>query len=181
MEKKIRYSRRLILAAAIIASLGVGAIGVGTTLAAQPQIENHMNGLVEAIAEEFNLKVADVQAVFDEQRQQMETDREAKETERLAQDVTDGKITQEQADAIVAKREEKKSFRETLASLDEATRQETMKTKMDEFKQWVKDNNLPKNYFPFGQRGINHRGQGFKQGPGPEGFLPIEDEQEVED
>lgn len=112
--KQMKYSRRLLAAAAIVAGLGVGAVGVGTTLAAQADHGVGMGGLVEAIAEKFDLKVADVQAVFDEQRQEMEASLADHEAEALSQAVADGKVTQAQADAMTAKRQESKGSEDGL-------------------------------------------------------------------
>lgn len=173
--KKIKYSRRLIAAAAIIASLGIGAIGIGTTFAAQAEPEDGMASLVEAIAEKFDLSVSDVQAVFDEQREQKQAEREAKEAERLAQEVTDGKITQDQADAITAKREEMRDFMESLSTLDNEARREAMKTQREELKQWADDNDIPMFYF----RGGPHDGRpGPRPGRGFGDFQPIDEELE---
>ena len=105
--KQMRYSRRLLAAAALMIALGVGAFGVSATLAAEND-QGEITTLVEAIAERFDVKVADVQAVFDEHREQMQAKHEEKAAERLQQAVDDGKITQEQADAITENREEMK-------------------------------------------------------------------------
>ena len=142
-------------------------------MAFQPQMGNGMNGLVEALAARFNLNTADVQAVFDEQRGQMQVDREAKEAEHLSQAVTDGKLTQEQADVITAKRDEMRSFMESLSTLDESARRDAMKTKQDELKKWAEDNGVSASFLwggPFGGRmfgGMGHGRHGF------EGFRPM--------
>ncbi|HLD17945.1 MAG TPA: hypothetical protein VJB99_02610 [Patescibacteria group bacterium] len=168
--KQMKYSRRLLAAAVIIAGLGVGVIGVGTTFAAQANHNSGMSGLVEAIAAKFNLKVADVQAVFDEQRQQMESSIANREAETLTQAVADGKITQAQVDVITAKRQELKDSMESFASMNEDDRRAAMKTQMNDLKQWAEKNDIPLNEFhPFLNGGMRG-GFGMKDGPMHRGF-----------
>jgi len=168
----MRYSRRLLAAVAIIAGLGMGAMGVDAAFAAQSDDNRGMENLVEAIADKFQVSVSDVQAVFDEQRAQMEADREAMEAERLVQAATDGKITQAQADAITVKREEMKDAMATFASLDEEARREAMKTQMDELQKWAKENNISLFYLHQGSRG-------GMRGHGPDRFRPLGEESEI--
>ncbi len=111
MKQKMKYSKRLIAAAALIVALGVGAFGVCATLAAENG-RGDMTTLVEAIAEKFDVKVADVQAVFDEHRAEMEANHEEREVEMLDKAVENGKLSQEQADLILEKRAEMKLFAE---------------------------------------------------------------------
>ncbi len=136
--KQLRYHRRLLAAGAVIASLGIASLGVGTVLAAQSSDQNPVSGLVAAIAEKFNLKEADVQAVIDEQAAAQEDQREA---ELLANDVSAGKLTQTQADAILAERKQ--------------------------IRQWAEDNDVPLHYLdqePRGGMGMGPRGGGMMGG-----------------
>lgn len=143
MKQNMKYSRRLIAAAALVVALiGAGAFGVGTTLAA----DNGQNGittLVEAIAEEFDLKVADVQAVFDAHREEMQANRENHRSEMLNKAVEDGIISQDQADLIVEKREEMKEFMEDLKDESEEDRRAAMEEQMEEVKEWAEENDIP--------------------------------------
>ena len=67
--------------------------------------------------------------------------------------MTDGKITQAQADLITAKHAELKTFMESLKDKTAAERMEAMKTKMDELKQWAEDNDIPLQYLHLGMKG----------------------------
>jgi hypothetical protein len=155
--------------AALVTMLGTGAIGIGTTMAAENTsvgIKHGMQDLVTAIATKFNLNTAEVQAVFDAQRDQMQTEHKAEMEKtqaqheadlaaKLTQAVTDGKLTQAQADAITAKRAELKTEREAMMAERKEqrlqTREEmeaTMKTKKEALDKWAKDNNIPSEYLP---------------------------------
>lgn len=142
MKQNVKYSRRLIAAAALIVALGVGAWSVQVTLAAENS-QGEVVTLVEAIAERFDVKVADVQAVFDEHRSEMEAKHAEHREEMLNKAVEDGKITQEQADLIVEKRAEMKEFMESLKDKTDADRKSAMKTEMDEVKAWAEENAIP--------------------------------------
>lgn len=127
------------------------------------------NSLVDKIASTFNLNKADVQKVFDEDRQQHEADREAKIKERLQQAVTDGKLTQTQANALESKLSELKDYMETLKDKTEDERRAAMKAKFAELQQWFKDNNIPQEFQRMGMHGP--RGMG---GPGPDDAPPAD-------
>ena len=149
-----------------------------------------MGNLVNALAQKFNLNVSDVQAVFDEQKAQMETEKEQKKyqgfADRLSQAVTDGKLTQEQADLITAKKAEIDAQRETqktnMESMTQEERQTAIKEQMNYLKQWATDNNIPQEYLmfvEFGGRG-GHGGPGGPGSPTPHAAKPCRDGRERE-
>ncbi len=169
--KNMTYRRRLLLAAALIASLGVTAIGVGTTFAASNAAaqEGGVNHLVEAIATRFHVSVTDVQAVFDEERATMEADRDTREAARLTEAVTAGTLTQAQADLLSAKHAEMSAFMETMKDKTPEERNVAMKAKMDELKTWAAEQGIPEGFFlgepgkggPHGPGGMMHGGRGM--------------------
>jgi hypothetical protein len=63
---------------------------------------------------------------------------------RLAQAVSSGKLTQEQADKLLAKQQEMKSFMESIKDKTPAQKKELIKQHRDEFKKWAEENNIPK-------------------------------------
>lgn len=150
------------IAAAFI--LGASALTVGTASADTGQRENHISSFVNAIAAKFNLKVADVQAVVDQtissERVAMEAKRLQNEATRLAKAVTDGKLTQAQADLIKAKHAEMKTFMDSLKNKTQSEKMTAMKTQMDSLKQWATTNNIPLNFIQ--GAGMNKGGMGHK-------------------
>lgn len=117
-------------------------------------------GLVDKIAQKFNLNKSDVQKVFDEDRTAHDAERQQRMEERLTQAVKDGKLTQTQADAITSKMAEMKTYMDSLKDKTEQERHDAMKTKMDELKQWATQNNIPHGYMPMGH--------GMMGGPRPD-------------
>lgn len=125
-----------------------------------------MAGLVSKIAQKFNLNESDVQTVFNEYRSGMQANRQQHQQDiqsqmqqsfedRINQAVSDGKLTQDQANAIIAKKAE-------LQTQTQTTR-EQMQTIQQNLKQWAADNNIPQGYLNFGGFGFGrgHWGPGF--------------------
>lgn len=150
--------KKQLMIAGTVASLGIaGLLGGAAFATTQSNSADGMDGLVNAIATKFNLKTADVQAVFDANRTQMEAQREQQVKDQVAQLVKDGKLTQEKADKINAKRaeleKEHDANRAADQNLTEAERQakmearrtemETKKTALDT---WMKDNGIDTQY-----------------------------------
>ncbi len=166
----MKFPKTSTMLAAVAITLGLAAGSVGVAYAASNnQTNNPMNNLVSAIATKFNLNQADVQQVFDEQHSQMEAQFQQGYKDRLTQAVTDGKLTQEQADKITAKAQELKTQREAskdaFQNKTETERRAFMKEQMDSLKQWATDNNIPMEYM---NPGFGH---GHRDGPG-RGFGP---------
>lgn len=141
-----------VIIASSIAALGVTGLAGGAVFATANNTSgtDPMSGLVSAIATKFNLKKDDVQKVFDEQRTQMETQREQEVKDQVAQLVKDGKLTQAQADKINAKRAELVKEREANRTSEQNLTDAQRKTKMEERKTmldtWLKDNNIDSQY-----------------------------------
>lgn len=164
--------------AALALTLGIVVTTAGVIQAASPAsstatVINPMTDLVNALATKFNLKASDVQQVFDEQHAQMEARFQQKLSDRLAQAVKDGKLTQEQADKITAKLAELKTQREnnkeTFVNKTQKERQTLMKEEMTSLQQWAKDNNIPMEYLKFTME-FHGKGPGhFQRGMIPQG------------
>lgn len=92
----------IVLALGVIAS--VGYFGSSYVLASDT---NPMHdSLVTKIAEKFNLKEADVEAVFEAVRDERHEEMKSKRAEKLSQAVSDGVITEAQKEMLLAKMEE---------------------------------------------------------------------------
>ena len=120
--------------------------------------------LADKIATKFNLNKDEVQKVFDEDRKAHEAEHQAKMEEHLTQAVTDGKITADQKDAIIAKHAEVKAYMESLKDQDKTDeeRKTLMRQKLEEVHQWAQDNGLS-DYFMM--KGLGGPGHGGHHGP----------------
>jgi hypothetical protein len=164
-------------------SFAVAGAGISAAYAASDDSEkNQISSLVTAIAAKFNLDKDEVRAVFDEQRKEMQAERETRMAEiqkkinqdfaaKLAQAVADGKLTQSQANLITDKRAELAATRATIkpemetqkemTGEERAAQREKMQTRMEDLKSWAADNNIPEEYLPMLGGWGGHGGRGL--------------------
>lgn len=156
---------------AIVPVLALAAAGGMALADTTNQPNNPMSNLVNAIAQKFNLNVSDVQQVFDEQHSKTQAERQQqmqqKFSDRLNKAVSDGKITQDQANLISAKHTEMQNYMKSLEGKTPEEIKTAMKAQIDSLKQWAEDNNIPMQYVQFG-------GKGFGKGMGM-GSCPFKD------
>ncbi len=170
--KNITFSKKNVVPSvltALVLAGGLSAFAAGATHAAETQQTNPMDSLVTKISTKFNLNKDDVQKVFDEQKTEMDAQRQQAVTDQLNQAVKDGKLTQEQMDKIVAKQKELEANRPQPGTADTKTREEhqaEMKTKMEELQKWATDNNVPMEYLQLG----HGKGMGPDGDHGPRGI-----------
>ena len=181
--------------AALAIALAVAGAGIGAVNAASDKSDetNPMSALVQAIADKFNLDKDDVQAVFDDQEETMQAERETQMAEmkekmeqdfadKLAKAVEDGDLTQDQADLITDKRAELEAAREdnsktmkemkTMTEEERASQREEMQAQMDDLKTWAEENGISEEYLPMLGGMGGHGGPGFGGPDGGRGPAP---------
>jgi hypothetical protein len=155
------HIKKQLLVAGAIAS--VGAAGLAGNQLAMAKSNPQSNPLAAKIAQKFNLNQSDVQDVFDEERQAMETKHEARIEQKLSQAVTDGKLTADQKSTIIAKLKamntEMVANHETMKYKTSIERKAQREAKRTELQQWAKDNNIPAGclHFVYGGSGGHDR------------------------
>ncbi len=133
MNKKIIFSAvALVLTAAVLIKSN-SALAQGSTT---------QSTLVQRIAEKFSLKPEDVQAVFDQFRQERHAQRQSSFEAKLSQLVTDGKITEGQKQLILAKKKELQADRANWQNLSAEERKAKMQAQHQELKDWAKQNGV---------------------------------------
>jgi hypothetical protein len=109
--------------------------------------------IISRLAQKFNLNESDVEAVFDAVHEERQDQIQSVHEERLNQAVTDGVISEDQKNALLAKHQE--MFTQ---------RQEARETHHEEMQAWFEENGIDPevlaNYMGMGP-GLNH---GFKAG-----------------
>ena len=149
----------------MVAILGLAMIaGTVGVVSAEAQDGGARQPLVSKIAQRFNLKEEDVQAVFDEVTTERQNAMETKVADRLSQAVSGGKLTEAQKQLIVAKRQElqqaRQTQREQFAKMTPEERQTAMKNQQADLKAWATANGIDFHYLmPARLRlGGTHRG-----------------------
>lgn len=162
-------NKKVMLTAVAITVLGASTFAVTHTYAAEStNTQNPMSSLVTKIAEKFGLKTADVQAVFDEQRQAHMAQKEANYESRLSTLVSEGKITAEQKTLILNKHKELEAARQTnmqnMQSMTGDQRKAAMQKTRTDLEEWAKSNNIDMRYL-MPERGMHGHGGFGMQGP----------------
>lgn len=162
------------------AFVGMATLGAGALYAAEDTRGEirPMSHLVTAISQRFNLNEADVQMVFDEEhikmREEMAGKMAEKQQERLSDAVSKGKLTQSQADAIIAKQKEMAVLFESLEGKSMEEVRTVMEAHKEATQQWAEENNIPQEYlrvFVHGGKGHGNKHFIFKtHGPMGPGF-----------
>ncbi len=128
-----------------ILALAIIGTAVATSGFVSAQDTSGPNSLVSAIAQKFNLNESDVQSVFDEQRAKHREEMKANLEQKLTKAVADGKITEAQKAAILAKitanQADKPDFGE-FKNLTPEQRKAKMDEKRTEMENWAKENGL---------------------------------------
>ena len=162
--------KKQLIAAGVAATIGLTGLGAGVANAATSTDTktDPMSSLVDKISSKFNLNKDEVQKVFDEQKQTMQTEREAEVKSDVAKLVTDGKLTQTQADAINAKRaelqKERGSNKDSFKDMTADQRKAEMDKKKTELEAWAKENNISTEYLRY-VMGHGPGGPGGHMGP----------------
>lgn len=154
-------SKRTLIAGAAVAAVGLA--GVGSVGLASAATDNGSSGtsIVDKIATKFNINKDEVQAVFDEERNQHKAEMQQDRSDRLAQAVKDGKLTQEQADHITAAFKEIDTLiGDTRPDEQSEETHEQIRAKMDALHDWAEENNIDMPDLVFGVRGHGHGGPG---------------------
>lgn len=163
-------NKKGIFTAVAITVLGVGAFATTQSFAqTTTDTTSPMSSLVKSIADKFGLKQADVQAVFDTHKSDMQKKREANFEKRLSTLVTEGKITETQKQLILTKHKELEAARQTsmqnLKSMTQAERKAAMDKERTDLESWAKSNNIDLQYL-MPERGMKgQRGHGMDGPP----------------
>jgi RNA processing factor Prp31 len=167
--KSIKVALTLITSLALLSIGGVACVG---ELNAQTNEDagDEYPLLVERFAEKFDLDREEVMDFLDELKDERKTDAQERFEERLDELVEDEKITEDQKEAILDKKEEMQTFKEELEDMTISEAREAIKDMHEELKDWAEDNDLDlKNFFPkkgahsFGLRSFNKHKSFFKK------------------
>lgn len=150
MSKKIIIPTAVLAGLAMVTVFGIKNIGA---------MGNGYSPMAEKIANRFGLNKDEVEAVFEEERTQRQEEMRTRQEERLTKAVSDGKITEEQKQAIVTKRAELQENRQQMTNLSDEERVQRMEEHRQEMETWAEENGIDMSLF-----------MGLGKGPGGRGF-----------
>ncbi len=131
---------KLILGLAGLGILGATTFGAVSTFAQTN--EGFQSSLIQKIAQRFNLNQADVQQVFDQNKTHRRNQRQQNLTDKLTQAVKEGKITEAQKQAIIAKFADLKNNRADFKNLTPDQRKQAMDQKKTDMHSWATQNGI---------------------------------------
>jgi hypothetical protein len=147
------------LTAAALILLGTGATGISSAFAAEHSYGDGAKNIIQALADKFGVSTDEVQSVFDEQRELVRANQTKKAAERLTQAVSDGTLTQAQADAITAHHSEMETFVESLQEMTPEERKDAQDEQREANATWAKEHDIPEDFFRTPHEGRQgHRG-----------------------
>lgn len=143
MKKILTYTA---IAVAVLGLCGIATIGVQAE-----GIDENYPPIIQNLAERFNLNIDEVKGFFDENR-----------GERMQERLVEAGVTEEQIEALQAKKEE---LREECGSLKDLSREERwakMQERREEMKDWAEENGIDLSVLGgFGGRPGKGFGKGF--------------------
>lgn len=126
----------------------------------------------QRIAEKFNLNQDEVQTAFEEGRGQKRGQRQIQREEKLGQAVSDGVISEDQKQALMAKQEEMKANRPEkgeFRNLSQEEREAQRETKRAEMQSWAEGQGIDLESlhdYMGGPEGRGENGRGMRPGRG---------------
>ena len=145
-------TKRTLITVAAVSILSGGVMVVTNAFAQTPAAgQNNVPSLAQEIANKFHLNVSDVQAIFNQHQQEVKSQRESNYNAYLQKLVNTGKITAEQEQLILNKRQQLLSQKQNRKAMTPAERKAQMQSTMQDLKNWAKQNNIDLRYLrPFG-------------------------------
>lgn len=121
-----------------------------------------VNTIVQKIAQKFNLSEADVQAVFDEEHKTRMAEMNKVFESNLSKKVSDGTLTEDQKQKIIAKKKELEEARisnfEKFKDMTPNERKAAMEKQKSELESWAKENGIDLSKTMFFMKFKGHRG-----------------------
>jgi hypothetical protein len=166
----MKHKKTLLFTVAAVTILSGSLLTSTQAFAQSPMNDQHrMSSLVQKIADKFGLKKEEVQAVFDQAKEEHRSQTEAHFDTRLSQLVTEGKITEAQKQLIVAKRQEleanRQSQMDSIKTKTAAERKAAMDAERQKLEEWAKQNGIDLKYLLFGGRGKGPGMHKMRMGP----------------
>lgn len=171
----MKLSQRLALGAtsfSMLAAATVPVFAASNTVTPRP---DHRESLIQGLVQRFGLKEADLNQFFQEQEQKHFDEMLVNVEQRLAAEVTVGRLTEAQKTAIVTKAKEMKTKFDALRALSQEERKQKMDAYRTELEAWATQNNIPRQYLRLvqPQGGPGHmkggKGRGEMRGQGQRG------------
>lgn len=151
---------KIILPLLVLILTDLGVFGV-TRVSAQDSSD--YPSIIQKLAQKFGLKEEDIQAVFNQDREERHAQKQAHFEAQLAQAVTDGKINETQKQLILEKHKELETNRQSgMINMENKTPEERKAARdaqRQELESWAEQNGINLSYLGGFGRGMGMRGK----------------------
>lgn len=147
----------------------LGGIAFGSSRIYAESYDSSEVTIIQKIAQRFGVSESDVQAVFDEMHKERQEHMQVQMADRLTKLVTEGTITEQQKQLLLAKQEELQTSRivnrEAMKSMTPEQRKEEMNKQKQELEAWAAEHGIDLSLFPFmGHMKGKHMGEKMRFG-----------------
>jgi len=167
----MKKSTKILIPTLVLGVLaGAGALGVKSASANWFGFGGGENkdSLIQRLVDRFNLNQGEVEEALEEHRDQMQEERKNRQEEYLSELVSEGKLTDDQKNALIAKREEERTEREQnreeFKNMTREERQAEREAHREEMDQWFEDQGIDKTVLGGQGKGMGGRHGGFGRG-----------------
>lgn len=146
--------------AIVAVSMGLMVAGALTSYAYAQDTTTPHQTIIQKLVAKFGLRESDVKSVFDEIRDERQSQMQTRTDDRLSQAVKNSKITEVQKQAILAKQKElqtaKLADKEAWKSLTPEARKAAMEKEKTDLDAWAKTNGIDVSFLRNGYKGFRH-------------------------
>ena len=104
--------------------------------------ESSTHPIIQKLVDKFNLNQDEVEAVFEENRQERQTQRQADHQAKLDQAVEAGILTEDQKNTLLEKQSEFQGERGQFKDLSQEERQKERQSRQDQMQSWAEENGI---------------------------------------
>ena len=162
----MKKSKKVIIPALVLGAIAVSGV-IGLSTASADEKEDGRTSIIQRIAQKFNLNEDEVKTVFEEHKTERQAEMKQKHEEHLNQLVSEGKLTEDQKNALIAKREEMREKygknKEDWKNMSKEEKIEKKKAWQEEMHNWAEENGID-------LKELRPEGKGFgaqRKGHGP--------------
>jgi hypothetical protein len=173
MKKTAVISMALVISAfTLLAFASISRVAAQTQSSSTPEVQQEaprrgwgFDTIIQKLVERFGLNQEEVAAVFEEARDEKRAEMEQRHEERLNEAVQNGKLTEEQKNLILQKKEELQTQREQYKDQDVSQEdwQELREQHRADIKEWADENGIDTKYLMGPKGGHGPGGERFNQ------------------
>lgn len=135
-------NKKLFVPVVAAATIAVGTLGLNAASAATTTTTYNFPPVVQQLVDKFNLPKDQVQQIIDQNRTQQQQKMQQRLQQKLNADVTAGKLTATQEQALLSELQNMQQQRQSLKGLSAADRKTKLQQMRQDFNSWAQQNGI---------------------------------------